>query len=182
MRKLFPNMVKPGKTPRRAPGERFDLRCAEPGCEGVLVLKWSSRIDCWFYGCERWPKCDGVCPAKENGAPRGQPRTRELQGWRNRAHGAFDPLWKGEGAPLSRGAAYLWLQAASGLSAKEAHMFKMGIEQCRTVVRLVAEKGPGTEFWTEWRRTKPSSKRSRRVRDSRSRTSTSGSCGSSSTK
>lgn len=176
MRKLFPNMETPRGGARKASGEQQGLRCAEPGCGAQLALRWSNKTNCWFYGCERWPDCQGVLPANKDGSPRGRPRTREVQGWRNKAHQAFDPLWKGDGAPLSRGAAYAWLRAAGGFGAREAHMFQMGIEQCQAVIRLVQEKGPGTEFWTEWRKTKPSSsKRSRRGQGSRSRTSTSSS-------
>lgn len=158
MPSLFPGADVPQERPKPA-GRVVGLRCAEPGCGGELVLRWSGRLESWFYGCTRFPECEGVLPANEDGSPRGRPRTRELQGWRNRAHQAFDRIWKD--GHVSRGVAYAWLQAASGWSAQQAHMFEMSVQQCQRVIRLVAEKGPGTEFWRSWRRRRPRRRRRR---------------------
>jgi ssDNA-binding Zn-finger/Zn-ribbon topoisomerase 1 len=159
---LFADAERP-KEPPKPTGKVEGLRCAEPGCDGVLELRWSIPLGRWFYGCSRWPGCEGILPANENGSPRGRPRTRELQGWRNRAHGAFDPIWQ-EGH-CSRNGAYGWLQEVMELTADEAHMFEMSIEQCKRVVEKVQTHGPGTEFWKGWRsRSKKRKARGRKKR------------------
>jgi ssDNA-binding Zn-finger/Zn-ribbon topoisomerase 1 len=147
-KKLFSGAEEPPQDDSPA-GEVHGLKCAEPGCKRLLVLRRSHRLSMWFYGCQGYPSCNGTLPAEDDGSPRGRPRTRELQGWRNRAHEAFDCLWKD--GHCDRGAAYSWLRAATGLSHKNAHMMKMNVEQCQTVIRLVTDKGPGTEFWDQWR-------------------------------
>jgi hypothetical protein len=57
---------------------------------------------------------------------------------RERAHAAFDQLWKS--GRMTRTAAYAWLASVMKLPAREAHIGKMHIEQCNAVVRLVQEK------------------------------------------
>ena len=158
-KRLFPGAVEPPQDDAPV-GEAHGLKCAEPGCEALLVLRRSYRLDCWFYGCELYPTCNGTLPANSDGSPRGGPRTKELQGWRNRAHEAFDCLWKNE--HCSRGDAYSWLRAATELSHDDAHMMKMSIEQCSAVIRFVDQKGPGTKFWETWKTERAERKREKR--------------------
>jgi ssDNA-binding Zn-finger/Zn-ribbon topoisomerase 1 len=134
--------------PKKPNTEVTGLHCAEPGCNGVLELRWSPRFERWFYGCSNYPDCNGVLPANRNGSPRGKPRTRELQGWRKKAHNAFDPLWKD--GHCTRPEAYLWLQAVMDMTKDEAHMFMMDMTNCKKVVEAVRTHGPGTEFWDQW--------------------------------
>jgi ssDNA-binding Zn-finger/Zn-ribbon topoisomerase 1 len=134
--------------PRLPKGAREDLRCVEPGCGGRLVLRDSTKFSRHFYSCMRWPLCEGSLPANNDGSPRGNPRPRSLQRARKAAHEAFDPIWK-EGH-VSRAAAYTWLQCVMDLTHQEAHMLQFSEEQCAEVVKLVGEKGPGTEFWKSW--------------------------------
>ena len=154
------------REPTKAPGEVKGLRCAEPECDGVLELLWSSRFECWFYGCSHFPRCKGTLPAEVDGAPRGKPRTKELQGWRVKAHAAFDTLWKGERNRIRRHTAYAWLRRVMVLPPEQAHISKFDIEQCQKVIRLVDEKGPRTDFWRSWyrpgKRIKPRRRGSRR--------------------
>jgi len=124
------------------------LRCAEPGCDGTLILRWSPRFNTYFYGCEHYPKCEGTLPADRAGAPRGRPRTKELQGWRAKAHEVFDTIWKEHRFP--RTLAYAWMRRVMVLPPDEAHIFKLDIEGCQKLIKLVEEKGPGTEFWRSW--------------------------------
>jgi ssDNA-binding Zn-finger/Zn-ribbon topoisomerase 1 len=156
---LFAGAEEPQEPPKPK-GQVEGLRCAEPGCNGLLVLRWSIQLNRWFYGCVEWPKCHGILPANMDGSPRGKPRTRELQGWRNQAHEAFDCLWK-EGH-VSRGGAYSWLQEVMEMSSDEAHMFEMNVEQCQKVVEKVETHGPGTAFWKEWRGRSKKRRRRRR--------------------
>ena len=152
--------------PLGAPGEVLGLKCAEPGCDGILRLRWSDRVQRYWYSCEHWPRCNGSLPADKAGAPRGEPRTKELQGWRAKAHKVFDVLWKK--GHCSRGTAYAWFRRVMVLPPDQAHIYKQDIEGCKRLIALVAEKGPGTEFWKSWykpgKRTKPGPSNKRRRR------------------
>lgn len=143
--------------PLGASGEVLGMKCAEPDCDGVLRLRWSDRVQRYWYSCSRWPKCQGSLPADRSGAPRGKPRTKELQGWRAKAHGVFDRIWKDK--HCSRSAAYAWFRRVMVCTPDQAHIFKQDIEGCQRLIALVAEKGPGTDFWESWynprKRTKP---------------------------
>jgi len=108
------------------------LKCAEPGCSGTLHIR-TSRFG-WFYSCEHWPACIGTLPANKDGSPRGEPRTKELQGWRNKAHGTFDVIWKN--GDLTRSQAYAWLKRQLGWD-YAPHMADMTIEQCQEVIWVV---------------------------------------------
>lgn len=152
--------------PLGAPGEVLGMKCVEPGCTGILRLMWSDRVQRYWYSCSHWPACKGSMPAEADGAPRGKPRTRALQEQRVRTHEVFDVLWKK--GHCSRGTAYAWFRRVMVLTPDKAHIYKLDIEGCEKLIRMVREKGPGTEFWRSWynpgKRTKPgpSSKRRRR--------------------
>jgi hypothetical protein len=125
--------------------EVHGLRCVEPNCQGgELELKWSGKLNRWFYGCGTWPACLGTMPANPDGSPKGEPRTRELQGWRRKAHEVFDKIWK-EGH-LARGQAYAWLHRQLGWE-EAPHMQNMNIEQCQQVIAIVQERGPDSPSW-----------------------------------
>lgn len=134
--------------PVEAPGEIKDLHCVEPNCSGILRLRWSHQIERFWYSCSEWPKCQGSLPADRDGSPRGEPRTRELQEWRVKAHEVFDVLWKDR--HCNRSTAYAWFRRVMVLPPDEAHIFKQDIEGCRKLISLVQEKGPGTKFWKSW--------------------------------
>lgn len=161
MPKLFPHAERPPAPRPEAKGEVKGLKCAEPGCDGELVLKWTPKWRRFWYSCSRWPRCDGSLPADVDGSPRGEPRTKELQGWRVRAHEAFDTIWKKRG--FRRHTAYAWLRRVMVLPPDKAHISRMDVEQCRRVIELVEEKGPDTPFWESWyrpgKRVKPKRKR-----------------------
>jgi len=157
---LFPGAEKPQEPPP-VKGEVKGWKCAEPGCDGVLELRWSHNLGRWFYGCSEWINgCKGILPANEDGSPRGRPRTRELQGWRNDAHNAFDPIW--QDGHCKRPTAYAWLQEVMEMSSDEAHMFEMNIEQCQRVIEKVKTHGPETDFWRRWRKARSKKKKKRR--------------------
>lgn len=132
------------------PTGRVDgMACAEPGCSGRLVLRVGYRINRRFYGCDSYPGCKGTLPADDDGTPRGEPRTKALQGARNETHKVFDRLWKEK--HVSRGGAYSWMREVMSLSKDDAHIGLFEIEQCRDLVGLVAALGPGTPRWDAWR-------------------------------
>lgn len=149
MKPLFEGSDPPPKErPDSMPGYVDGLRCAEPGCQGVLQLRWSPRLGKAFYGCSRYPACPGTLPANDDGSPRGDPRTKELQGWRVKAHAAFDAIWKE--SDVHRNIAYAWLSRVMVLPREEAHIHLFDVVQCQRVIALVEEKGPGTPFWESW--------------------------------
>lgn len=143
------------------------LACAEPGCDGRLELRFSAKLNRRFYGCTRWPRCDGVLPANDDGTPRGRPRTRALQAARNRAHGVFDRIWKDGHA--KRRDAYAWLAEVMGMDRMDAHMFQMDQEQCERVIAMVDQKGPGTDYWAPWVERRSEHKREKNRRRARER-------------
>lgn len=146
-RVLFAGADTPLEAPEAAAGDD-ELACAEPGCDGLLRIRFSHKLNRRFYGCERWPKCSGILPANDDGTPSGRPRTRALQGSRNRAHGAFDTLWKG--GHTKRADSYAWLAEVMAIDRMDAHMFRMDEQQCQQVIELVDMKGPGTPYWEPW--------------------------------
>jgi len=117
-------------------GERKDLVC--PDCTAVMRLR-RSRFGP-FYGCSRWPDCEGTHGAHDDGSPKGVPGDAATRQARIRAHDAFDQLWKPRGrGPMSRGAAYRWMRRAMGLSAAKAHIGNFNTTQCERLVQLVHE-------------------------------------------
>lgn len=91
-----------------------------------------------FYGCIRYPECDGRHMAHEhNGLPMGIPANRETREWRVNAHIAFDAYWKKKGIPRKR--AYKQLAEAMNLSKDETHIALFNIEQCKKVIKLCIE-------------------------------------------
>ena len=154
--------------PLGAPGEVLGMKCVEPGCNGFLHLMWSDRVQRYWYSCTNWPRCKGSLPCDKSGAPRGEPRTREVQEWRVKAHKIFETLWKDK--HCSRSSAYAWFRRVMVLPPYQAHIFKQDVEGCQRLIAFVAEKGPGTEFWASWfrpgKRVKPKEGSGRKLRRS----------------
>jgi len=107
--------------PKGTPDEQRVI-CPEADCGSEMRLRFSEKTGRWFYGCKRWPNCDGIIPAKKDGTPDGRPSKKEDRSARQRAHSVFDRLWKGEDAQMSRGSAYEWMQNRLGLTPDEAHI------------------------------------------------------------
>ena len=89
-----------------------------------------------FYGCVRYPKCGSTHGAHDNGDPLGIPGNKETKLARNRAHAAFDPIWK-EGH-MGRRQAYAWMQWRMGLTEDEAHVAKFDVGLCEKLIQTVA--------------------------------------------
>jgi hypothetical protein len=69
----------------------------------------------------------------------------ELRAWKKRAHKAFDPLWQREAAfgtsnGKARAEAYVWLAEQLGIPASACHIGMFGVEACKKVVAIIAEK------------------------------------------
>lgn len=70
--------------------------------------------------------------------PRAKIRHPTVIAARERAHAAFDQLWKS--GMMTRDAAYAWLCSVMKLSPREAHIGRMHPEQCDRLVKAVVEK------------------------------------------
>lgn len=115
--------------------------CGECGAPMVLrVAKRGSLIGTKFYGCSRYPYCDGTHSAHQStGEPLGVPANKATKRARIDAHAAFDQLHQTRGR-MSRKQAYAWLAARLHLTADECHIGRFTIAQCQRVVTLVNQR------------------------------------------
>lgn len=119
-----------------------------PNCGSKVWIGSNATI----YGKEfgEWPwalmctGCDsyvGLHPF--TGIPLGTLATPEIRAARKKAKAAFNPLWEGDGAPMTRTAAYEWLAAALGIeNTEECHIAWFGVEQCNAVIAAVRARSP----------------------------------------
>jgi ssDNA-binding Zn-finger/Zn-ribbon topoisomerase 1 len=91
-----------------------------------------------FYGCTRYPMCEGTHGAHPDGTPLGTPATKETRTARIAAHESFDRLWKSKA--MSRSAAYRWMRRAMKMTKEEAHIGKMDFDQCTKLMDLVEDR------------------------------------------
>jgi len=91
----------------------------------------------WFYGCIRFPQCKATHGAHPSGEPLGEPATAETKQWRIKAHEAFDQLWKGADATMSRSEAYKWMIETLALTQDEAHIAMFGINRCKQLIEAI---------------------------------------------
>ena len=108
--------------------------CAD--CGAPMQLR-SSRYGP-FYGCTRFPECDGTHGAHPDGAPLGQPADHHTRRARIQAHEAFDDLWKA--GRMKRRTAYHWMQRAMHLPPERAHIGRFTAGQCYRLIRLVRQE------------------------------------------
>lgn len=90
-----------------------------------------------FYLCEPCDAYVGCHPGTTN--PLGRLANAELRKAKNRAHAAFDPIWKS--GQKKRGSAYAWLAEQLGIDGKDCHIGMMDVEMCKAVV-LACEQAP----------------------------------------
>lgn len=66
----------------------------------------------------------------------------ELRQWKQKAHAAFDPLWKRKmvrdrcSKSHARKAGYRWLAQQLGIPPDRAHIGEMDVEECRRTVQV----------------------------------------------
>lgn len=130
----------PDETPDQPPLARNlpDVTCAD--CGAPMKLK-DSRYG-RFWSCTRFPACRGGHGAHPDGMPLGTPADKPTKRARIKAHAAFDPLWKGKGAPMQRGEAYVWLTKAMGRT-EQIHIGDLTLDECAQVIALCLRKGLG---------------------------------------
>lgn len=112
-----------------------------PYCGARVELKDSEIVYARSYGdiciCSRYPECDAYVGSR-HGRPLGTLANPALRELRIECHRVFDPLWRGEDAPMSRSNAYAWLaKAMEGRIPKEkVHIGMFTEDQCRAVTQL----------------------------------------------
>ncbi len=118
-----------------------DLICPYCGAHAVLVEGhevYPQRPDLYdkrFWAClpcEAWVGCH-----PNTTKPLGQLADDVLRMWRQRAHRAFDPLWKTHG--WGRSSAYRWLAEMLGVPGQKCHMGTFNMGQCKAVIKACAK-------------------------------------------
>lgn len=104
-----------------------------PECGAAMRLR-DSRYG-MFYGCTKYPQCDGTHGAHPDGSPLGTPASKDTKRARVALHDEFGRLWKG--GSMSRREAYAWLRGVTLLSSDDAHIGKFDKDQCEWVITLV---------------------------------------------
>lgn len=105
------------------------------GREDLAHLNFWQCAPCDAYiGTHRRNRKLGLTGAE----PLGSLANAELRRARNRAHAAFDPLWRS--GEMSRHEAYAWLAGELGVSAANCHIGMMDVDGCRAVVSAVVRR------------------------------------------
>src|SRR5687767_10264645 len=105
-----------------------------PGCNQPARLLTaaehygSDRFKNHVYACKACDTLVGTHPGTTR--PLGTMAGKALRRARMAAHAAFDPIWRGEGALLSRPDAYRSLKAATGVQ----HIGESNADECRRVI------------------------------------------------
>lgn len=120
--------------------------CPYCGCVSVFMADSRGIYGGKDYGpvyaclpCEAWVGCH---PGTVQ--PLGRLADKALRRAKNRAHAAFDPIWK-EGL-MKRGSAYLWLSDQLGIDRADCHIGMFDVEQCQRVVMV-------SDWWRDGMRT-----------------------------
>lgn len=110
-----------------------------PYCGKRAILTDSKEVYGRSYGmiylCRPCNAYVGVHPGTHN--PLGTLANAELRQARQRAHAAFDPIWRNGG--LTRKQAYTWMAQTLGITKEKAHIAKFTVKQCNDLTQAVAE-------------------------------------------
>lgn len=90
-----------------------------------------------FYGCVRWPECDGIQKLGRDGAPRGPVTDKATRELRIKGHERFDRLWQVWG--LRRGDAYARLAAKLGIEKDDCHFGLFDAALCAKATGVVED-------------------------------------------
>lgn len=94
-----------------------------------------------FYRCVPCSAYVGCHPGTQRAL--GRLANSALRAAKQKAHAAFDPLWKTGG--LRRGYAYMLLAKALGMSKKDCHIGMFSEEQCIRVIEICQEMSVNNE-------------------------------------
>lgn len=72
----------------------------------------------------------------------------ELRAWKQRAHRAFDPLWRR--GPMRRKDAYYWLSRRLGIPLRECHIGEFDVALCKLTVTECDRYGRRDSCWDEF--------------------------------
>lgn len=93
----------------------------------------------YYYVCQNGHELAYVRAHTTSGLPMGFVANRHLRGLRIEAHKAFDTLWKGRTAHMSRKDAYYWLAEAMKIPVDNLHMSWLTAKQCQAVVDAISD-------------------------------------------
>ena len=93
-----------------------------------------------FWGCTQYPDCKHTHGAHPDGQPLGKPAGPVVKAARISAHQAFDRIWKGNDAAMTRTDAYAWLARELALEAHRCHIGRFDLGRCRRVVQVCEAK------------------------------------------
>ena len=114
--------------------------CEKPArlTRGFHVYPGHKKLaDLRFWRCEACDAHVGCHPGGSGCRPLGSLANAELRRLRQKAHAAFDPIWKSAG--LSRNEAYQWLGGALGIKKNDCHIGSFNADQCqRTLAECAA--------------------------------------------
>lgn len=130
-----------GNKKRKAKKIRI-VRC--PYCHGEAKLIDSKVIYKTISHGKVWAclPCDAYVGVHDNSPdfkPLGDLANKELREMRMQAHRAFDILWRGKDAFLSRSVAYKMMGRALGKIPKDAHIGRFNINDCKRLIQLIGE-------------------------------------------
>src|SRR3989344_7903451 len=109
-----------------------------PECGAPMTLRETTKYKTKkglarkFYGCTRYPVCNGTHGAHPDGKPLGVPGDKETKQWRIKAHDALDTLSKKFG--YNKADSYKLLQTTMGMNSEKAHIGRFNIEECKTLI------------------------------------------------
>lgn len=98
-----------------------------------------------LWSCRRCDAYVGTHRDSATHAPLGRLADAELRYWKQRAHAAFDPLWKAKqrrdrcSKSRARKAAYEWLAKRLGVGRRRCHIGWMDVDDCKHVVAICRE-------------------------------------------
>lgn len=123
------------------PGEKHDLKCGDCGANMSLRRGRKSRGQTPFYGCSRYPECEGKHGAREDGSPKGIPGSKADRLARIRAHTVFDRIWK-ENLVRRRSDAYNWLRQVMKLTHSTGNISHLNEAECERLIELCYQEYP----------------------------------------
>ena len=87
-----------------------------------LVAFWQCKPCDAYVGCH-----------KDTNKPLGRLADKELRGWKQETHRAFDPIWQMGDTPRTK--AYEWLAEQLNIPYGECHIGNFDIETCRAAIK-----------------------------------------------
>lgn len=94
-------------------------------------------VDRGFWRCVPCAAWVGCHPGTTS--PLGSLADARLRSARMRAHDAFDALWRGEDARMTRKQAYAWLASELGVKSSECHIAMFDAETCAKVTAFASK-------------------------------------------